>query len=86
MIFSFAGELSKMGKMVSICNRCIMVGFVLVVTFSSCANGMLHKSLTLGFYLNNSNNKKNDIYTGKLVHQNEFTAINQGPVNLIPRV
>ena len=34
----------------------------------------------------NNNNNKGHIYTGKLVQQNEFAAINQGPVNLIPRI
>ena len=29
---------------------------------------------------NNNNNNKDYIYTGKLVQQNEFAAINQGPV------
>ena len=28
----------------------------------------------------NNNNNKDHIYTGKLVQQNEFAAINQGPV------
>ena len=35
---------------------------------------------------NNNNNNKDHVYTGKLVQQNEFAAINQGPANLIPRI
>ena len=30
---------------------------------------------------NHSNNNKDHIYTGKLFQQNEFAAINQGPVS-----
>ena len=35
---------------------------------------------------NTTNNNKGHIYTGKFVQQNEFAAINQGPVSLIPRI
>ena len=35
---------------------------------------------------NNDNNNKDHIYIGKLVQQNEFASINQGPVGLIPRM
>ena len=38
----------------------------------------------IGIRINNDD--KDHIYTGKLVQQNEFAAINQGPVNLIPRI
>ena len=33
-----------------------------------------------------NDNNKDHIYTGKLAQQNEFAAINQGPVNLIPKI
>ena len=42
--------------------------------------------LTLYKFNNNNNNKNNNnnhIYTGTLVQQNEFAAINQGPVDLM---